>query len=196
MDLVTEQVRIVMARLEAQDAQDRVDGTPQAQRLRAITPETGQFLLTLALAIRARTIVEVGTSGGYSGLWLALAARESGGRLTTFDVDPAKVALARAAFADAGLAEVVESRNEDGVAALGTFGGTVDLVFLDAEKDLYEAALEPAIGALRPGGLLVADNLTTHPEELGRFRDRALSDERLVGLVVPIGKGELVAVRR
>lgn len=196
MNLVSEPVRAVMARLEAQDAADRVDGTPQSRRLRAITPETGEFLLTLALAIGARAIVEVGTSGGYSGLWLALAARENGGRLTTFDVDPAKVALARKTFAAAGLAEVVDARHEDGVTALGSFAATVDLVFLDAEKDLYEAALEPAIGALRPGGLLVADNLTTHPLELAEFRDRALADARLVGLVVPVGKGELVAVRR
>jgi len=196
MDLVTPRVRAVMTRLETQDAEDRVDGTPLARRLRAITPETGQFLLTLALAVRARTIVEVGTSGGYSGLWLALAARETGGRLTTFDVDPAKVGRARESFAEAGLDAVVDARNDDGVAALEAYEGSVDLVFLDAEKELYEAALEPAIRALRPGGVLVADNLTTHPEALGGFRDRALADERLVGLVVPIGKGELVAVRR
>jgi predicted O-methyltransferase YrrM len=196
VDLVTAQIRMVMARLEARDAEDRVDGTPHSQRLRAITPDTGEFLLTLALAIRARTIVEVGTSGGYSGLWLALAARETGGRLTTFDVDPAKVARARATFEEAGLADVVDSRHEDGVAGLAGFEDTVDLVFLDAEKDLYEAALEPAIRALRRGGVLVADNLTTHIAQLAGFRDRALADDRLVGLVVPIGKGELVAVRR
>lgn len=196
MNLVTDRVQRVMARLEARDAEDRIDGTPHSRRLRAITQETGQFLLTVAIATRARTIVEVGTSGGYSGLWLALAARETGGRLRTFDVDPAKVALARETFAEAGLAEVVDAHHEDGVTALGSFAGTVDLVFLDAEKDLYEAALEPAIRALRPGGLLIADNLTTHPRELAEFRDRALADTRLVGLVVPIGKGELVAVRR
>lgn len=196
MSLVPQRVRDVMARLEALDATDRTDGTPQARRLRAITPDTGRFLLTLALAIRARTIVEIGTSGGYSGLWLAIAARENGGRLVTFDVDPAKVELARQAFADAGLDGVVELRHADGVAGLAGFDGDADLVFLDAEKVIYEAALEPAIGALRPGGLLVADNLTSHAEALGPFRDRALADPRLVGLVVPIGKGELVAVRR
>jgi predicted O-methyltransferase YrrM len=185
-----------MARLEARDAEDRLDGTPRAQRLRAITRETGEFLLTLAIAIEARTIVEVGTSGGYSGLWLGLAARETGGRLVTFDLDPAKVARARAAFADAGLDDVVDVRDDDGIVGLERFDGTVDLVFLDAEKDLYEAALEPAIRALRSGGLLVADNLISHADELAGFRDRALADERLVGLVVPIGRGELVAVRR
>lgn len=196
MNLVPERVRDVMDRLEAQDAADRTDGTPQAQRLRSITPDTGQLLLTLALAIRARTIVEIGTSGGYSGLWLATAARENGGRLVTFDVDPAKVERARQAFADAGLLEVVEQHHADGVAGLAGFDGDADLVFLDAEKEVYEAALQPAIAALRPGGLLVADNLTSHAEVLGPFRDRALADPSLVGLVVQVGKGELVAVRR
>ncbi len=185
-----------MAQLEARDAEDRSDGTPHSRRLRAITPETGEFLLTLALAIRARTIVEIGTSGGYSGLWLALAARACDGRLVTFDDDAAKVERARATFEAAGLAEVVELRHDDGVAGLAEFDGGADLVFLDAEKELYEAALEPAVRALRPAGLLVADNLTTHPDALAGFRDRALSHPGLVGLVVPIGKGELVAVRR
>jgi predicted O-methyltransferase YrrM len=196
VNLVTDRVRGVMARLEARDAEDRVDGTPQALRLRAITPETGEFLLTLALAIQATTIVEIGTSGGYSGLWLALAARESGGRLITFDIDPAKVERARETFEAAGLDDVVEQRHADGLEGLAGFGGDADLVFLDAEKDLYEAALEPAIGALRVGGLLIADNLTSHRQDLAEFRERALADERLVGLVVPIGRGELVAVRR
>jgi caffeoyl-CoA O-methyltransferase len=68
-------------------------------------------------------------------------------------------------------------------------------VFLDAEKDDYLRALEPAIEALRPGGLLVADNLTSHARELAGFREAALGDPRLDGLVVPVGRGELVAVR-
>jgi len=72
---------------------------------------------------------------------------------------------------------------------------TADLVFLDAEKEDYLRLLEPAIEALRPGGLLIADNLTSHEADLADFRDAALVDPRLGGLVVPIGRGELVAVR-
>jgi predicted O-methyltransferase YrrM len=116
MDLVPGAMRLVMERLRARDARDRADGTPQWQRLRAITPDVGQFLLTLALAVGARRIVEVGTSSGYSTLWLALAARRNGGRVTTFEIDTAKVALATRTFAEAGVAGVIDLRAEDSAA--------------------------------------------------------------------------------
>src|SRR5512134_2536370 len=98
MDVVPIEIRRVMAWLEERDARDRVDGTSRAERLRAVTPDVGAFLCTLALATGARTIVEIGTSGGYSTLWLAMAARGNGGRVTTFEVDPAKIAIATETF--------------------------------------------------------------------------------------------------
>ena len=195
MDLVPGAMRLVMERLQERNARDRVDGTPQSQRLRAITPDVGQFLLTLALAIGARRIVEVGTSAGYSTLWLALAARRTGGRVTTFEIDPAKVALAATTFSEAGVSDLVDLRAEDAAVGLGTFGGTADLVFIDAEKQDYERYLDLTVVALRPGGLLIADNLTSHASDLAGFRTRALADERLSSVVVPIGNGELVGVR-
>jgi predicted O-methyltransferase YrrM len=184
-----------MAELKARDLVDRADGTPHGARLRAISPEVGQFLLTLALAIRASTIVEVGTSGGYSTLWLAVAATRTGGRVITFEVDTAKAALARQSFRVAGVESVVELREGDGGDGLARMAGRADLVFIDSEKNDYVRVLEPAIAALRPGGLLVADNLISHESELVEFRARALADPRLSGLVIPIGSGEFVAVR-
>ena len=195
MNLVSDGVRAVMAELEARDAADREDGTPQARRLRAIRPEVGELLVTLVVALGARTIVEMGTSSGYSTLWLATGARRTGGRVVTFEVDPAKVELARGTFAAAGVEDVVELRHADGAAGLAGFRSAADLVFLDAEKADYLRALEPAIAALRPGGLLVADNLVSHAADLEEFRAAALADPRLTGLVVPIGRGELVAAR-
>ena len=104
--------------------------------------------------------------------------------------------MASRSHADAGMSDVIELRHEDGVAGLASHrDGSVDLVFLDAEKDLYERMLEDAIRVLRPRGLLIADNLISHATELAGFRERALADPRLSGLVVPIGRGELVAVR-
>ncbi len=195
MELVPSQVRTVMASLEARDTADRVDGTPQSRRLRAIAPEVGPFLLTLALAAGSRTRVEVGTSAGSSTLWLAVAARRTGGRVVTFEVDPAKVELARESFASAGVSDLVDLQATDGGEGLAAWAGRADLVFLDAEKEDYVRFLGPAVAALRPGGLLVADNLTSHAADLEAFRAGALGDPRLAGLVVPIGRGELVAVR-
>ncbi len=195
MDVVPERVRAVMRRLERADATDRVDGTPRERRLRAVRPEVGEFLLVLALGARTREIVEIGTSGGYSTLWLAVAAGRNGGRVVTFEVDPAKVARARETFARAGVEALVSLRAESAVAGLGRLERPADLLFLDAEKEDYEDFLIPAVAALRPGGLLVADNLTSHAEDLEGFRRVALGHPELAGLVVPVGRGELVAVR-
>jgi caffeoyl-CoA O-methyltransferase len=195
MDLIPEAVRIVMAELEARNVADGVEGTPQKARLRSISPEVGQLLLTLALSIQASKIVEVGTSGGYSTLWLAVAASVAGGRVTTFELDRAKAALARRTFARAGVGAFIELREGDAIAGLAELDGPADMVFIDAEKRDYLAYLDLAVGILRPGGLLVADNLISHAGELVEFRARAIADPRLAGLVVPIGAGELVAVR-
>ena len=82
------------------------------------------------------------------------------------------------------------------LAAAPSADADADLVFLDAEKEAYEALLEPIVRALRPGGLLVADNLISHAEDLEGFRRAALGHPSLSGLVVPIGRGELLAVKR
>jgi predicted O-methyltransferase YrrM len=195
MDLVPATIRQAMAQLEAEDEAERAAGTPTAQRLRSIAPDVGALLLTLALAIDAKTIVEIGTSGGYSTLWLAVAVTRTGGRVTTFEVDPAKVERARRTFAAAGVEAAVELRHEDGGDGLTGFEGRADLVFIDSEKADYVRLLEPAVAALRPGGLFVADNLVSHEVDLVAFRAAALAEPRLSGLVVPLGGGELVAVR-
>jgi len=80
--------------LEAIDARDRTDGTPRAQRMRQVPPETGRFIALLAASAPAGAHLETGTSAGYSALWLALACRETGRRPTTFEALPAKAALA------------------------------------------------------------------------------------------------------
>jgi len=185
----------VMHQIELQDGADRADGTPRSARLRAIGPDTGEFLRTLVVAMCARTIVEVGTGSGYSAMWMAQGALVTAGRIVTFETDPQKAALARRNFQATGLDDYVDLRETDGGEGLRAFHDAVDLVFLDAEKVDYLRFLEPAINALRHGGLLVADNLISHAADLVDFREAALADPRLTGLVVPVGQGELLAVR-
>ena len=195
MDLIPPEVKAVMARLEEADARDRVDGTPYFDRLRAVDPETARFLHLLVLATGARLVVELGASSGYSALWMATAVRANGGRLVTFEVDERKLGIAAATFADAGVADVVELRAQDAHVGLAAFDGEADLVFIDHEKALYEAALEPSVRALRVGGLLVADNTTSHEDVVAGFCAAALAHAKLTAHLFTLGRGQLLAVK-
>ncbi|MFC2150135.1 O-methyltransferase [Calditrichota bacterium] len=177
--------------LESIDAADRNDGTPRLQRLRQIPPDTGKFLALLAASSPSGAWIEVGTSGGYSALWLSLAARATGNRLVTCENDPAKVAIARETFSLAGVEDVVELVEGDALAHIQQLPD-ISFCFLDAEKEVYAECYDLVIPKLVSCGLLVADNVISHRDELQPFVDRALSDVRIDALVVPLGKGELV----
>lgn len=183
-----------MAYLEASDARDRVDGTPKSHRLRQIPPGTGRVLALLAASASPGAVVEIGTSGGYSSLWLILACMQRGDRLTTFDAAENKVQLAQETFAAAGVQEHVRVIHEDARERLAEFE-PIAFCFLDAEKDIYPQCYELVVPRLAPGGFFVADNAISHQEELAGFIGRALEDERVDALVLPVGKGLLV-VRR
>ena len=172
----------------------------QASRLdrwRVLEPDAGRFLWFLAQAVQARTIVEVGTSRGVSTLWLADAARSTGGRVLTVDTDVAAQESARGSVRDAGLADQVNFHVEDGGVALSQLPeGTVDLLFLDAERSEYPAWWPHPVRVLRAGGVLVADNALSHPQEIAMLRDLVEQDPRLITTTIGVGKGELVALRR
>jgi caffeoyl-CoA O-methyltransferase len=183
-----------MHHLERMDAQDRQDGTDLLGRLRQIPPETGRFLALLAASAPPGTYLEIGTSGGYSTLWLALVCRELERRLTTFELLEDKACLARETFKLARVEDVVELVIGDAREHLQNFTN-ISFCFLDAEKEHYLECYEALIPHMVTGGLLVADNAISHQDVLRAFLDRALSDERVDALIVPIGKGELVCRR-
>ncbi len=184
-------IRDRMRYLEQIDAQDRLDGTPRLQRLRQIPAETGQFLALLAASAPEGTIVEIGTSAGYSTLWLAIACEAVGRTITTFELLPEKVALARETFRAAQVEGVVKLVAGNVLDFLADYNN-IAFCFLDAEKEVYDACYEAVVPKLVSGGLLVADNAINHRETLQPMLDRALNDTRVDALVVPIGKGELV----
>ncbi len=193
--MIDPRARAVLDELERQDALEREQGVSRRQRLRQVTPEVGRFLHVLVLATRPRRILEAGTSGGYSTIWLAAAAQAVGATFTTLEIDPAKVELATRNLADAGLTDEVRIVQGDAFAYLRERQDSIDFVFLDAEKEDYLAFLGLVVPLLSVGGLLVADNLTSHAEELAGFRRAVESDPRLSAVVVPIGRGELLAAR-
>jgi len=184
-----------MTRLERLDAQDRQDGTPRLERLRQVPSETGRFLALTAANAPAGQIIEIGTSAGYSTLWLSLAARETGRRITTFEILPAKAGLARETFAAAVVEDVVSLVEGDARELLEQYRG-IAFCFLDAEKEVYGSCYEAVIPNVVQGGLLVADNANNHRETLQPMLDRALSDKRIDALIVNIGSGLLVCRKR
>jgi len=176
-----------MKYLEEIDSRDRLDDTPRLQRLRQIPPETGRFIALLAAGAPSGTLIEIGTSAGYSTLWLALSGRS----ITTFEILPEKVMIARETFHIAGVEDKVTLVEGDARNHLAGMSN-IAFCFLDAEKEVYADCYELVIPRLVPGGLLVSDNAVSHREALQPVLDRALSDERVDALIVPIGKGELV----
>ncbi len=184
-----------MHELERRDQEDRIDGTSRLDRLRQIPEETGRFLALWAASAPAGALIEIGTSAGYSTLWLSLACRATARTLTTFEVLPAKVALARETFSRAGVNDLVRLVEGDFL----DYADELDQVgfcFLDAKKEVYEACYNAVVPRLVPGGILIADNAINHRETLQPMLDAALADERVDALVVPIGKGELVCRKK
>ena len=177
--------------LESMDKEDRLAGKSPAERLRQVPPETGKFLTLLAACAPAGNFLEIGTSGGYSALWLALACKELNRKLVTFELLEEKVKLARETFEATGLENVVVLTKGDARDYLQEYKN-IAFCFLDAEKEYYLDCYEKVIPNMVRGGLLVADNVISHKEILQPMIDRALSDERVDALVVPIGRGELI----
>ena len=184
-----------MQYLEHADAADRVDGTPRVDRLRQIPPETGKFIALLAASAPTGDILEIGTSGGYSTLWLAIACRETGRTLTTYEILWEKAKIAEQTFVLAGVTDVVKLVQGDARFYINDYS-EIAFCFLDAEKEVYAEFYELVVPKLVKGGIFVADNAINHRETLAPMLERALKDERVNGMVVPIGKGELVCWKR
>src|SRR5215471_17720917 len=130
----------------------------------SVPPADGQALGLLTEAIGAKTVVEIGTSTGYSGLWFCLALLKTGGHLTTFEIDHPRAEQARQHFKEAnadGLVTLVEGDAHEQVAKIK---GPVDLAFIDADKEGYVDYLNKLLPKLRPGGLILAHNLDMVPD--------------------------------
>ena len=195
--MLDERVRAVLERLEREDADERARGLPSAQRSRAVTSTTGRFLLALVAPQTGCEILEIGGSRGYSSIWLAAGARILGGRVLSLEHDPAKAEAWRRNIAEAGLEDWAELAEGDAFETLERLHDVFDLVFLDAEKDDYERLFALARGMLEPGGLVVADNVLSHPDPLGRYSAARQADPTLSSLTVPLDRGlELSVVIR
>ncbi|MDH5505940.1 MAG: class I SAM-dependent methyltransferase [Anaerolineae bacterium] len=184
-------VRDRMKALEALDAKDRQDGTTQLKRLRQIPPESGKFIALMAAGVPKGAMLEIGTSAGYSALWLSLACKLRGDSLVTFELLHEKADLAAQTFKKAKIEEQVELVRGDARGHVGEYE-KIAFCFLDAEKEMYAEFYDLVVPNLVSGGLLIADNAINHQEKLQELLDAAEADERVDVMVVPVGNGLLV----
>ncbi len=165
-------------------------------RRRNIDPSVGEFLWIFLRALRSRSVVEIGTSNGYSTIWIADAVHLNGGRVTSVDYDQQWLDQGKANLAKAGLIESVDLECVNGGALLsGLPDDSIDFLFLDAERSDYAGWWPQPKRVLRSGGVMVVDNSLSHPLEIAGLYDQIRSDGCFSSTVVAVGKGELVAVK-
>src|SRR5690242_8733803 len=164
-------------------------------RWRNVEPETAGLLGVLVRATRAQRVLEIGTSNGYSTIWLADAAEATGGTVLSVEIEPSRTALARENLARAGLEDRVELTTADAAQALRALpDNAFDVTFLDAERPAYVGYWRDLVRTLAPGGLLAVDNAISHANELVAFRAVVDGDARVTRALVPIGAGLLLVV--
>ncbi len=161
----------------------------QDHRMRAVGPQTGQLLNILARSLEAPTILEIGTSFGYSGIWLAEAARAAGGRLITMELHEYKSAFARDMVQKAGLADHVDLRVGDAVRMIGDLPDNIDFILLDLWKDLYAPCLEAFYPKLNAGAIIVADNIRTDHSDVMDYVRAIRSKPDITSVMLPVGQG-------
>ena len=195
--MLDDRVRAVLARLEAEDADERARNVPREQRARQVAPTTGRFLFSFVAPQTDCEVLELGGSRGYSTIWLAAGVRYLGGRVLSLENDPVKVEAWRANVEEAGLSDWAELVPGDAFETLPEIDDVFDVVFLDAEKELYERLFDEARDKLEPGAVVVADNVLSHEEVLGAYSRARQADPTLESVTVPLDRGlEISAVLR
>lgn len=189
----------VLEQIRARHEQEQLPGI-------FISPEEAQIIVVLLRAIEARHVLEIGTLGGYSGVWIARALPVDG-RLVTIEHDPRRASFARKSFAAAGVVDRVELREGEALEVLATLEPSFDAIFVDADKAPLAAYYRESMRLLRVGGLLLCDNAfidgrIVNPEDTAAdvegvraFNRLAATDPRLVSALVPVRDGLAVSVK-
>jgi predicted O-methyltransferase YrrM len=182
------------ARMREEEAMREGQG-PRGQDWRdrsllAVGPETGRLINIVARRLQTPTMVELGTSYGYSGIWLGEAARASGGRLISLELADYKSAYAREMATKAGLADYIDHRVGDAVALIEAMPHGLDFVLVDLWKDLYVPCLEAFYPKLNPGAIVVADNmLRPGGEEVQAYGRAVRAKPGMTSVLLPVGTG-------
>ena len=175
--------KAVLAHLEKMRADER--------GMMNIAPSEGEYLSSLVVKLKAKRVLEIGTSNGYSGIWLALGLRETGGKLITLDIDMGRQALARSNFKIAGLDDIIDARLTDALKAIPGIAGPFDVVFIDAWKPDYIRYLKLVQPKVRSGGAIAAHNVKSQASEMREFLEAIQNDPDLRTEFITVGPSGL-----
>jgi predicted O-methyltransferase YrrM len=166
-----------------------------AERYLNLERETAEAVAMLMTIAKTRSVLEIGTSNGYSTIWIAATVGPRGGRVTSIERDPEKQAQARKNLAHVGLLPLVDLVEGNATEAVCSLAGPFDCVFFDADRVSAPQQLEILLPKLLSPALLLADNVLSHPEQIAGYLQRVDQLERTSHTILKIGKGLSVAFR-
>jgi predicted O-methyltransferase YrrM len=185
----------LLRELEVFGKSNDLEVNTRQQKMLNITTDTGMFLSLQIQACKAKRILEIGTSNGYSTIWLASAAAKVDGHVTTIEIQNHKIEKAKANFNRSGLQHKIQLIHLDaGIFLKSAELNSFDFIFLDSDREQYTGWWSELIRVLVPGGLLIVDNAISHENELIGFR-HLVEKENFESAVVPIGNGELLVLK-
>jgi predicted O-methyltransferase YrrM len=185
---------------------ERMEEYADSHAVPIIGPLVGRLLYNLAKASQSRKILEIGTAIGYSGIWLARAVAPVKGSVTTIDMDPERVKIAKNNISEAGLGRVVKLIEGNALKVLPTLKEEFDLIFLDSDKDVYPDAFKMSAPMLRKGGLFLADNAlwggdvakggkSKDTQSMIKFNRLVSESPGMSTVIVPLRDGVLVSLK-
>ncbi len=188
-------LRALLQELEEVGRQNDAQEQDRRNKMLNLEPQTAQLLSILVQSGRRQHLLEIGTSNGYSTIWLAWATQRFGGHVTSIDRDIHKQQLADENLRRAGLRQHVDLLCGDATEIVTNLSGPFDCVFFDADRLSAPTQLKLLSSKLTPDALVLADNVLSHPQEIAEYLTTLETLQLFDSLVVPIGKGLSVAYR-
>jgi predicted O-methyltransferase YrrM len=188
-------LRSLLTELEAWGRRHDAGERDHSKRMLNLAPDTARLLGILVRSGHRTRLLEIGTSNGYSTIWLAWSAQATGGHVTSIDRNPEKVAAADANLRRAGLRDYVTLLHGDAVAVISTLPGPFDFVFFDADRTSAPSQLDLLFPKLAPDALVVADNAISHPQEIAGYLSAIKELPMFDHIIVPIGNGLSIAYK-
>jgi predicted O-methyltransferase YrrM len=193
---MTPELDALLRELEQFGATNDANAQDRTQRMLNITRDTGEFLYWQMRALKSRRILEIGTSNGYSTLWLAAAAQSLKTRVVSLDILPRKHEMARVNLEKAKLSQCVNLVLSDaGTFMRSQFNAEFDFIFVDSEREQYVNWWSELRRVLTPGGVIVVDNAVSHAHQMAEFTELVNTTPSFITSLIQVGNGELLILK-